>query len=341
MDEASLHNPHDHFVKFGFGEPRRMAALLRAYLPGNLTQALQWDSLTRVQSSFLDEHLKERRSDLVFSVRSGGSLGYIYILFEHQREADRRMPFRLLRYMVRLWETHQRQHPGDALPFALPIVFYHNNRPWPHSDRFADLLDLPQGGAADWQAFVPDFRHQVFNLSQMDARAVGEDLSAGVMLKILRAILLPDGGESLRKGFEALAEIARVPGHREFIRICLTYLTDAGNDVDPEAFIEHISRIENPTLQKEAMTIAERLIEKGRTEAMTIAESLIEKGKSEGITKGRLIGERLLLERLLTRRFGPLSDSCHTRLQEATAADLERWGEAIFDATSPEDLFRS
>ena len=50
-------------------------------------------------------------------------------------------------------------------------------------------------------------------------------------------------------------------------------------------------------------------------------------------------GERALLYRLLTRRFGPLDEPTEVRLQQATAAELERWADNILDAETLDDVF--
>ena len=55
--------------------------------------------------------------------------------------------------------------------------------------------------------------------------------------------------------------------------------------------------------------------------------------------EGRLDGERTVLERLLTRRFGPLAPSVSERLQEASASDLEAWAENVLDARAVDDVF--
>ena len=57
--------------------------------------------------------------------------------------------------------------------------------------------------------------------------------------------------------------------------------------------------------------------------------------------EGRQEGERLLLERQLTRRFGPLPEWASRKLEEANPAQLETWGEAILEAPSLEEVFRN
>ena len=60
-----------------------------------------------------------------------------------------------------------------------------------------------------------------------------------------------------------------------------------------------------------------------------------ERYHNEGIEQG----ERSLLYRQLNRRFGPLDEQTEARLQQATAADLERWADNILEARTLDEVF--
>lgn len=47
----------------------------------------------------------------------------------------------------------------------------------------------------------------------------------------------------------------------------------------------------------------------------------------------------LLLQRMLTRRFGPLPGWVQQRLQHATPDELETWLDRVLDASCLEDVF--
>jgi hypothetical protein len=47
---------------------------------------------------------------------------------------------------------------------------------------------------------------------------------------------------------------------------------------------------------------------------------------------------RAILERLLVRRFGPLSEHTKSRLHSATPEQIERWADAILDAKTLDDV---
>lgn len=70
-----------------------------------------------------------------------------------------------------------------------------------------------------------------------------------------------------------------------------------------------------------------------------LRERWLSEGKEQGIAQGIEKGERSLLYRLLTRRFGPLDEPTEARLQQASAAELERWADNILEARTLEEVF--
>ena len=58
-----------------------------------------------------------------------------------------------------------------------------------------------------------------------------------------------------------------------------------------------------------------------------------------GHNVGKLEGQANLLERLLTKRFGPLTDDIHMRLKNATSDQLEHWACAILEAPTISAVF--
>ena len=80
------------------------------------------------------------------------------------------------------------------------------------------------------------------------------------------------------------------------------------------------------------MTLAERLDQ--------WAQQHEQKGIERGIEKGIEKGEALLLQRQLVRRFGSLSPEHTALIAEASAPQLELWGDRVLDAASLEEIFR-
>ncbi|WP_201211333.1 DUF4351 domain-containing protein [Rhodocyclus purpureus] len=61
--------------------------------------------------------------------------------------------------------------------------------------------------------------------------------------------------------------------------------------------------------------------------------------EQRGIEKGIEKGEALLLQRLLARRFGQLPPDLIQRISQATAAEIELWGDRVLDAGSLDEVF--
>ncbi len=64
-------------------------------------------------------------------------------------------------------------------------------------------------------------------------------------------------------------------------------------------------------------------------------------GLTEGEQKGLLKGERLVIARLLEKRFGKLPVTLQARLEQATLVELEQWSVDLLTATCFEDIFKT
>ena len=62
-------------------------------------------------------------------------------------------------------------------------------------------------------------------------------------------------------------------------------------------------------------------------------------GEIKGRREGALEGQVALLERLLVRRFGPISQAVQTRLRAASADELASWAERCLEAPNLDDVF--
>src|SRR5690606_35067047 len=69
-------------------------------------------------------------------------------------------------------------------------------------------------------------------------------------------------------------------------------------------------------------------------------EKGMEKGRQEGLVEGRSAEARLILSRLLARRFGEMATKRLEHIKSADIDTLEKWTDRVLDATTPEDIFR-
>ncbi len=132
-------SPHDALVKHAFGDTENAAAELRAVLPQAIVEALDFRTLRVCPGSYVDDALRDLHSDLLYEVQLAGREALLYVLFEHQSRVDPLMPYRLLRYVVRVWEAWRREHPNARkLPAVLPVVLHHGRPRWTGPVRLDD-----------------------------------------------------------------------------------------------------------------------------------------------------------------------------------------------------------
>ena len=311
-----IRTPHDALFKHTFSDPQHAAVELRAVLPLALTRQMDLDHLRVESGSYVDEALSERHSDLLYSVPFGARRALVYVLFEHQSTVDALMPFRMLRYLVRIWDGWLRDHPeGTRLPLILPLVLYHGAQGWTAPLALQDLIDLEPAHLAEAQPFIPHFRLLLDDLS-----ALSDDelrlRSASALVPLVLYLLKnarhdPQLVEHLHGWAQAFNAVWSAPnGWKTF-----------------EALIRYILQVSSTATAEKVEVMMEASVGAGAREVvMTVAEQLMEKG------------ERRLLMRLLQRRFGPLPTEVLARVERADETMLERWADEILFAESLDAL---
>ena len=256
-EEAPLHQPHDKLFKASFSDPINAAAFLRLEIPLTLAEKIQWDQLELQPGSFVDSHYRHSESDLLFAAPFAGKECFVYFLFEHQTTGDSKLALRLLRYMVRIWESWVKRHPQPSkMPVILPIVLAQNAEAWQLSPQFSALLDIPSGLQDELRPFVPDFTFRLIQLASLPFDAI-RGTPAGIMtLRVMKAERLAQLLDD-RVWDETL--MMQLP--RETLELLIRYMLRA--DIDMNAFDRKVAGITNPELQTTAMSLAQQLHQKG------------------------------------------------------------------------------
>jgi hypothetical protein len=307
-DDESIHQPHDKLFKGSFTDPINAAGFLRAELPAAVSAAIDWESLRPEPGSFVDSHFRHCESDLLFSGRCAGADCRIYVLFEHVSTPVPALALKLLRYMVRIWESCRVDEAADAkLPVILPVVLVQNARVWEVAPCFSALLEVPAALDEDLRPFIPDF---VFTLVQL--AALPFDAIRGTPAGILTLRVMKAEREGTLLGDEVWDEALLMQVSQEVFDLVLRYLLRG--DIDREAFGDRMNRILHPQLQSNVMSLAEQLIQEG-----------VEQGIEQGIERGQKAD---ILE-ALSIRFGEIP------------GPVRAWIEGITDSRRLRDVFRA
>ena len=322
--------PHDGLFKAIFGQVEYAREELRSLLPSEIAAEIDWSTLSLEPGTFVDSHLTERETDLLYRMQLCGRDACVYVLFEHQSEVDARMPFRLLRYEVRIWEAWEKDNPGAPLPPIIPVVLSQSKGGWTVPKNFESTIALQDAPDALLR-FIPKFEYLVDDIGLSTDQALDLRLSKLLAFTMLLLRDLRDRGVVLLwEQAEAFRSIEESDLPTQTLGALIRYIVVVTEDVrSVQRFLE-----QNELTKSEAVmrSIAQQWIDEG-------IEKGIEQGIEKGIEQGIPRGVRAALRKQLRLKFPTSPEESLARLDEADLATLETWSERVLWATSIEDVF--
>lgn len=130
MKKRMTSTPHDAVFKRFLRHPETATDFLTLYLPEAILQRCDFSTLRLQSASFIDEDLRARYSDVLWSVQTTCGTGYVYVVIEHQSSPDSHMAFRLMRYAIAAMQRHRMLAQNAAAGGA--DAFYHGaTSPYP------------------------------------------------------------------------------------------------------------------------------------------------------------------------------------------------------------------
>ncbi len=341
----------DRAIRWLLESPDNVRGRLHAAVPG-LAERFDVSRLRQEIRTFVAEALRERETDCVLRMPFRSADGapeqevWVYILIEHQSDRDPWMAFRLLKYMLALWESEVRAQEERGVPVSkrrlsaiVPIVLYTGQRPWERLSSLADIVDVPK----ELEAFVPHHDSVFFSVSRSDPgtlTAGGDPLGYVLLLFHLSEASTDEVARALRQVFAGLEQFAR-SGELERWRRAAWIVV---------GYIRHRRPPEEVDRLVLAATEAIEDAPRGRevqTMVRTSAEELIEKGKEIGKEIGEKIGEEIgraaakreTLLRQMRQKFGPLSPTLEAQI--AAIQDGSRLDDLlarILTAAAPDEM---
>ncbi len=324
--------PHDALFKAAFSDVRSLLGELEALLPGEVVEAIDFSTAELVPGSFVDEELRDHHTDVLWSLRLADRGALLYVLLEHQSSPDPLMAFRLLRYMVRIWERWLRSNPGAGqLPAILPVVVFQGPGAWRTARSFDELVDLPAEIHPAMRRFLPSFEMLLDELGECSEEELRQRNAATLGRVALLLLRSARETEDLLGLVSSVADLlVELSDDQEGLVMVLSYTLEVG-DLPVEELRDLLAAEVGPRAAEVVMTTAEKLIQQGIEEGL-------EKGLEQGVEQGRTEERRDLLLRLVESRFGEPSPSQIERIRSASAGELGQWIDRLLTAGSLDEL---
>lgn len=305
-----VQTPHDKFFKRFFGYKEITKDFLENYLPEDIKEIVDLDTINLEDGSHVDNELKETFSDMLFSVNINNQEGYIYFLFEHKSYGSRDISLQLLKYMIEIWTKDMEDKKLSSLPVIIPIVIYHGKTKWSIDEEFGNIIQGYDGLPEDIKEYIPNFKYLIYDLSSF----TDEEIKGQVINKIILTSFKKIQNEDFEGMIKCVLDMGKYLNEledkkraTEYFEILMKYVFGARADFTQKEAKKIIKEIENtyPEGSEIVMSLAERFIEEG-----------IEKGMKKGMEKGEIKTMRKSIKSALFNRFNITSVEVNKLLDE-------------------------
>ena len=291
--------PHDHNFKNLFLDfPKEALAWLLPEALRNYGRLIRFEFIRQEpgKRKLSDPHLS-LDMPILFTFEAGEILLW---LVEFQEDKQKFSIYRLLRYTTDLMESHL-----DAT--IVPVVLFTRREKWKK-----DVTRSIASRLGD-REFL-HFEYQLIRLFDFNARDYYDYPNPVVKVLLPKMNYSPEQrGEVIRRAYQGLFELVTPMLFDKYVDFIDVY---AGvQEEEKEALYREIVEREDTAM------LAQYIRERG-----------FQEGRLEGKIEGKIEGKCALLERQLSRRFGPLPEWAREQLASATDAQLDSWAERILDA---------
>jgi putative YhgA-like transposase len=314
---------HDQGYKLLFSHASVVADVLRGFVKEDWVKDIEFDTLERVEGSFVSDDLRSRETDMIWKVKWRGQELYIFILLEFQSKVDRFMAVRNMTYVGLLYQRLIQQKaftPSGKLPPVFILVLYNGRRRWNGALDIADLIEPVPGGL---EAYRPHLRYALLDEAQVPELESERNVAAALFrLEKSRDV------EAFRR---EVGRIAADPDLDPGVRASVyTWLTQV---LLPRRFPEW-PLAEAGSLEEVQTMLAERVKEWTRE----WKEEGRQEGRQEGLRKGARAFQDFLLSEMVDR-FGPIPPTIRRRVKGMQdLGELKKLGKRLRGATSLDDL---
>ncbi len=298
-DLTHVNNPHDKLFRETWSDLENVRCFLQQYLPGAISELMDFQTLEIKKDSFVEKDLAEYFSDMLYQVNLADTSGYVYVLFEHKSYHEKHIHLQLLEYMVKIWRLCIKQDKKAPLPVIIPLLLCHGRSPWPQEKiRFSTMLEGPVEALSD---YIPDFSYALYDLTRFSDDEIKGTVMGRVVMLLFKHIFEPDLMEKLPQILSLMRELMEKETGMQYLETVLRYLFNTVDGVSTETIKEIV---EQAFSKKEG----------GFT--MTLAERLRMEGKNEGKIEGKIEGLRQAIELGMTLKFPDKAYAVTSRVEK-------------------------
>ena len=281
---------HDLLVKKIMENPIAAVEFLEEFLPAEFKDILDLTTLKVEKESYVEDSLKTRLSDIVYSVETKSKLGdkvetaFIYTLLEHQSSSDHWIALRLWKYSLLLLERHA--FKKTKLPIILPLVLYNGKRKYAAPRNIWELFTNP---FLSKKAMSEDYN--LIDLNRMSDEEIDYEKHLSFVLYSMKHIHERDTLKMLEKAMQLCTKSLIIDKGKNYVHTKLIlWYTDSKVPEENKQLLEQliVDNLPKEDTDNIMRTIADSYIEEGINKGIIIGEA---RGEARGKAIGEAIGE--------------------------------------------------
>ena len=316
---------HDNSYKYLFSHAQMVEDLLKGFVKEQWVEEIAFDTLEKVNGTYVSDDLRDRADDIVWRVRWGKDWLYVYILLEFKSKVDPWMAVRIMTYVGLLYQDliRTKQLTSEKmLPPVLPIVLYNGDPAWTAATDISELIREIPGGLSRYR---PSLHYLL-----LAERDYGED-ELKELNNLVAALFRLENSHNPKQLLEVVVSLLQWLSSTQQASLRRAFTVWFGRVLFPARFgdedkpaMEDLDEVKN--------MLAERVKEWNRESE--------ERGFRKGKQEGRQEGAQQILQHFLVGKFGTLPPQILRKINQADEAQLLQWTERILSSETLEDVFK-
>ena len=268
--EISIKHPHDSFFKKLFDNEENIRDFLRAYLPKELSNEIDFNSLKITNNEKENKKHKKYYLDLCVDCLVSKTQTKIYIIFEHKSYYDKLTLMQTLNYCTTIWENEIENNQEYLTPIV-PFIFYHGKTKSKLKQNFSEYFE-PNSSL---DSYLMDFKFVIFDTTELENNDIIKSINNLYLSASL--LLMKNIFKDIKELKPILKEIVTLDDDR-VIRL-FEYIV-VNKDIEKDKLKELIIDMKGENTMP---TLAQRWLDEGKAEGIQI-------GIQQGIQKGMQTG---------------------------------------------------
>lgn len=261
MPELDIHHPHDSLFKKLMGDKRIAKQFLEVYLPEDLSADIDFSTLSYEDKSFVGKCLEASHADILLMAKYLNKPGYVYFLVQHFSKAIKLAPAETQRHVLSICEQHMRQYADKEFPLVYPIILYAGSRAYWHSTDIFNLF----GSQKERAQQISQQPIQLVDVTQIPDNTLLKQSYAGLLQIVLKLAWCED----YEIGLQTLSHfLSQTDLDDDIISTIGYYLFSVWDAQSIDDFFVKLTQYLTKSKGEHIMSIAERLIDRGRKQGM-------------------------------------------------------------------------